>query len=69
MDANNGWAVGANGTILHTSDGGAHWVKQNVATSHDFYGVSCVNATQGWATTSYAIHYDHFGHEDNWVAA
>ena len=27
-DASNGWAAGANGTILHTFDGGATWEPQ-----------------------------------------
>jgi photosystem II stability/assembly factor-like uncharacterized protein len=28
MDAENIWAVGYNGSIIHTSDGGKHWGKQ-----------------------------------------
>lgn len=28
MDAENIWAVGYNGSIIHTSDGGKHWEKQ-----------------------------------------
>lgn len=33
-----GWAVGTNGLILFTPNGGASWVKQNSSTSRDLFG-------------------------------
>ncbi len=29
IDQNEGWAVGVNGTIIHTTDGGGNWDFQN----------------------------------------
>jgi len=36
-DSNNGWAVGFEGTILHTSDGGVNWVQQTSGTGDDLW--------------------------------
>src|SRR5262249_3840074 len=44
-----GWAVGKNGTILHTSDGGITWVPQNSSTSNELEGVSFPDPNNGWA--------------------
>ena len=44
VDANNGWAVGNGGTILHTSNGGATWSTQRSGTFNDLFGVSFVRA-------------------------
>ena len=38
-DAGTGWAVGLNGTILATSDGGAHWTGQGSAAYGNLSGV------------------------------
>ena len=50
VDRNNGWAVGKNGTILHTSTGGHgdSWDYQVSNTSFDIYGVWFLNADVGW---------------------
>src|ERR1043165_2492397 len=40
IDTNNGFAVGARGTILSTYDGGNHWDIIAGATEDDLYGVS-----------------------------
>ncbi|MEJ7711480.1 MAG: hypothetical protein WKF84_16840 [Pyrinomonadaceae bacterium] len=29
-----GWAVGANGTIIHTTDGGVRWLTEESGTTH-----------------------------------
>ena len=44
-----GWAVGANGTILATSDGGATWTAQNSGTDNALSGFACADARCGWA--------------------
>ena len=43
------WTVGADGTVLHTSDGGAHWVQQKRATPGDLNAVSMGDARHGVA--------------------
>ncbi len=49
VDANHGWAVGINGTILATADGGVSWTAQTSGTSKTIYAVSFVDASHGWA--------------------
>ena len=46
-DSSNGTAVEYGGTIVHTTDGGLHWVRQVSGTQNDLYGVSTVDATNG----------------------
>ncbi len=52
-DASNGWAVGKNGDILHSSDGGISWnpQQQNV-TTNNLNSVFFVNNQEGWAVGS-----------------
>jgi photosystem II stability/assembly factor-like uncharacterized protein len=49
LNATEGWVVGAGGTILHTTDGGAHWVPQASGTTQDLHYVDMVSSTAGWA--------------------
>ncbi|MFQ6007792.1 MAG: WD40/YVTN/BNR-like repeat-containing protein [Candidatus Zixiibacteriota bacterium] len=49
VDVNNGWVVGSNGYILHTSNGGASWSKQTSGTTNDLWGVTFVDPDTGWA--------------------
>lgn len=44
------WAVGAAGTIIHTTDGGQNWITQTSGTSEDLFGVDFVDELNGWAT-------------------
>ncbi|HYJ45188.1 MAG TPA: YCF48-related protein, partial [Pyrinomonadaceae bacterium] len=44
-----GWAVGAQGTLLHTLDGGAHWVAEASGTTHALERLCFVGRTRGWA--------------------
>lgn len=53
-DALNGWAVG-NEIILHTSDGGKTWQKQNVPKATYFFGVDVLNAKEAWVVGSYGV--------------
>jgi len=48
VDSNNGWAVGYSGVILRTSDGGAHWTKQNSGTTKTLNAVRFLNTNVGW---------------------
>jgi photosystem II stability/assembly factor-like uncharacterized protein len=49
-DAQNGWAVGWSATLLHTTDGGAHWTAQNagVSASTVLFTVEAVSPTTAW---------------------
>jgi photosystem II stability/assembly factor-like uncharacterized protein len=45
---NNGITVGANGTILRTSNGGINWVSQSVGTAQTFNSVYFINVNTGY---------------------
>lgn len=49
VDAQTGWAVGKDGLVLATRDGGAHWHRQTTPTSAMLAAVHFVNSRQGWA--------------------
>ena len=49
-DAQNGWAVGYAGTVLHTTDGGQTWIPQSIV-ADPLTAVTCVsviNPTTAW---------------------
>lgn len=47
-DAENGFAVGANGTLLTTADAGATWRKTQVSTKDNLRDIAFTNLTDGW---------------------
>jgi photosystem II stability/assembly factor-like uncharacterized protein/uncharacterized caspase-like protein len=47
--SNVGWAVGDEGTILHTDDGGSSWKPQISGTSEKLNSVTFVTSRSGWA--------------------
>ena len=59
-DPDNGWAVGDQGTIVHTSDGGANWTAQSSGTSYQLTGVTFTDAQDGWATGQSFTPYDDY---------
>ncbi len=46
-------AVGANGTIVRSDDGGENWMQQCTGTTDNLIDVSFVNAQTGWAVGGY----------------
>jgi photosystem II stability/assembly factor-like uncharacterized protein len=48
VDANKGWVVGREGTILYTTNGGAKWTKQPYTDRTSFYGVYFLDSNRGW---------------------
>jgi photosystem II stability/assembly factor-like uncharacterized protein len=52
-----GWAVGDNGTILHTEDGGHSWKPQNSQTTESLWDVAFVTAQSGWAVSEGGVIY------------
>jgi photosystem II stability/assembly factor-like uncharacterized protein len=58
VNANEGWAVGANNTILHTTNGGTTWAAQTNQGSvpvSSYLGVRFIDANTGWAGGGAAI--------------
>jgi photosystem II stability/assembly factor-like uncharacterized protein len=47
-DENNGWAVGDEGKILHSSDGGRSWVLQGSGTHLSIACVAFADSRRGW---------------------
>ena len=47
-----GWAAGASGTILQTTDGGSTWSAQSTGTTAMITSLFFSSANTGWATTS-----------------
>lgn len=48
-DNNVGYAVGENGTILNTTDGGVNWTGMNSGVTGYLHGITFTNATTGFA--------------------
>ena len=52
VDTNTGVTVGAEGTILKTTDGGSHWQPQTSGTANFLFGVSFSDVNTGTAVGS-----------------
>jgi hypothetical protein len=48
LDAVEGWAVGAEGTVLYTNDAGLHWTVEPSGTTHPLERVFFADRTHGW---------------------
>src|SRR5688572_15775267 len=49
INQNEGWAVGRQGKIVHTTNAGATWAAQNSGTTYDLNKVHMLNASFGLA--------------------
>lgn len=49
VSASQGWVVGGDGTILHSTDGGASWTEQDSGAPRPLMALHFVDALQGWA--------------------
>jgi photosystem II stability/assembly factor-like uncharacterized protein len=49
VSATQAWAVGSRGLIIHTADGGRHWVRQPSGVTADLLDVAFADAGHGWA--------------------
>ena len=49
VDNRRGWAVGAEGRVFATRDGGRTWTAQNSNVSSDLYDVKFLDEFEGWA--------------------
>lgn len=56
-DAEQGWAAGHGGVILHTADGGKSWALQRSDTSVDqpLFSIWFANANEGWAAGLWSL--------------
>jgi len=79
LDANTGWAVGAAGTVLKTTDGGTSWVAQipspNNCAGFSPYGSGCnltgvnfVDANNGWVVGDYGTIWHTINGGSSWTA-
>jgi photosystem II stability/assembly factor-like uncharacterized protein len=48
-DSNHGWAVGYDGAIFSTTNGGVNWNEQSSGTNNELFGVAFTNLNNGWA--------------------
>ena len=49
VDSREGWAVGAEGTVIYTADGGLTWARQLSATSHPLERLFIADRSHAWA--------------------
>lgn len=56
VDQNTGWIVGGSGMILHTTDGGLTWAKQDGRTKKALRSVYFINHNEGWIVGSGEIY-------------
>ena len=49
IDAQEGWAVGAQGTVLHTVNGGQHWSAESVQNAHALERLFILDRNHAWA--------------------
>ncbi|HIE05413.1 MAG TPA: hypothetical protein EYP58_01290 [bacterium (Candidatus Stahlbacteria)] len=49
VDSQHGWAVGSNGTIVVTSNGGNNWTFQSSPTNYDLHDICFIDMSYGWA--------------------
>lgn len=51
VDADYGWVVGSNSTIIRTTNGGVNWKVIDTNDNENYYSVFFVNHELGWVTT------------------
>jgi len=50
-DQNNGWAIGWDGFVAHSTNGGVSWTLQNLGTTEEhFFSIYVVSASEAWIT-------------------
>jgi photosystem II stability/assembly factor-like uncharacterized protein len=49
IDSYNGWISGANGVIIHTTDGGASWIQQESGVTKHLRKIRFAELQNGWA--------------------
>jgi len=49
IDAREGWAAGTQGTLLHTNDGGLHWLPEPIGSSPALERLFIIDRSHLWA--------------------
>jgi photosystem II stability/assembly factor-like uncharacterized protein len=49
LDASEGWAVGAEGVLLHTRNSGLRWTVEQSGTTHPIERIFTVGRDRAWA--------------------
>ncbi len=49
LDVREGWAVGSQGTLLHTQDGGVHWSDESIKSGHALERLFVLDRNHAWA--------------------
>jgi photosystem II stability/assembly factor-like uncharacterized protein len=49
LDSSEGWAAGANGTMIYTNDGGLTWAVDSTGTEHPIERLFFSDRNHGWA--------------------
>ncbi len=68
VDSVNGWTVGNDGTILHSSDGGANWLAQQQGTGGRLWGVYFQTPDLGYVVGEDDTLYRTSDGGDTWMA-
>ncbi len=55
VNALEGWAVGWNGTIIHSTDGGLSWQEQESGVGLNLWGVHFATPERGWAVGVFGV--------------
>jgi photosystem II stability/assembly factor-like uncharacterized protein len=50
LDSQIGWAVGYEGAIITTKNGGANWYKLTPLSNNNLTSITFINRTTGWIT-------------------
>jgi photosystem II stability/assembly factor-like uncharacterized protein len=64
-----GWMVGELGRILHTTDGGESWERQEAGTKRPFLALACVDAKSAWIAGKEGIVYGTTDGGNTWAEA
>lgn len=68
INTHEGWVVGGNGTILHTTDGGVEWAHQESGTYHNLHKVIFLDSNHGWVGGDNGIILSTSDGGQNWTA-
>jgi len=65
-DSQNGWAVGEPGIVLHTTNGGITWLRENIGTSNTCMDVFFTDSLRGWITGSMGFLFKTINGGESW---
>jgi len=51
LDANKGWVVGSEPSVMYTPSGGIDWYEQSVSAETRLMSIDFINDTHGWAVS------------------